>query len=156
MKGTNPFWDYSLRLYAEPGVEETCLKLQQGFGVNVNMLLFCCWLDAQQVPFSKSLLQRAERGIGAWEQQVAKPLRSIRQWVKFEQGERQTAFYRQLKNMELDAERIEQDTLLTFCPDISGSRAKAGAGNLDGYLRGFQGLNRDRLKPILLASAKIQ
>ena len=42
-----PFWDYSLALYGRPGVEACCLRLQDRLGVDVNLLLLCCWLAAR-------------------------------------------------------------------------------------------------------------
>ena len=30
-------------LYAQPGVADACLKLQDEFGLDVNLVLFCIW-----------------------------------------------------------------------------------------------------------------
>ena len=37
-KQASPFWRFSLRIY--PAVADTCLELQDRFGVDVNVLLF--------------------------------------------------------------------------------------------------------------------
>ena len=37
-------WDFAVRLYAEPGVGEACLALQDRFGVDVPLLLWAAWL----------------------------------------------------------------------------------------------------------------
>ena len=37
------FWDFSLEIYAKPGVAQACLALQDECGADVNLLLFCCW-----------------------------------------------------------------------------------------------------------------
>ena len=37
----NPFWNYSLALYARAEVAKTCLALQDRLGLDVNLLLFC-------------------------------------------------------------------------------------------------------------------
>ena len=38
------FWAFSLEFYARPGVAEACLALQDRHGLDVNILLLCCWL----------------------------------------------------------------------------------------------------------------
>ena len=40
----NAFWKFSLAVYAAPGVPEECLAVQERYGVDVNVLLFCAWL----------------------------------------------------------------------------------------------------------------
>ncbi|MFB3151067.1 MAG: TIGR02444 family protein, partial [Alphaproteobacteria bacterium] len=40
----NPCWDFALVVYRRDGVAEACLALQESQGVDVNVLLFCCWL----------------------------------------------------------------------------------------------------------------
>ena len=39
----NPFWDFSLKLYASPAVQTACLDLQDDCGVDVNVLLYMLW-----------------------------------------------------------------------------------------------------------------
>src|SRR5258708_13954699 len=40
----SPFWRFSLRFYRRPGVADACIALQDGCGVDVNILLFLLWL----------------------------------------------------------------------------------------------------------------
>ena len=42
----HPFWDFSLALYRKPGVAAACLRLQDGPGLDVNLLLYACWTAA--------------------------------------------------------------------------------------------------------------
>jgi uncharacterized protein (TIGR02444 family) len=37
----NAFWDFSLKVYAAAGVADECILLQDRFGIDVNLLLFC-------------------------------------------------------------------------------------------------------------------
>ena len=37
------FWRFSTRIYRLDRVADSCLALQDRFGVDVNMMLFCCW-----------------------------------------------------------------------------------------------------------------
>lgn len=44
----NEFWQFSLAVYAAPGVEAECLALQEALGIDVNLLLFFVWLGASR------------------------------------------------------------------------------------------------------------
>ena len=46
-----PFWRFSLNFYRQPGVSDACIALQDGCGIDVNLLLFLFWLasDGQMV-----------------------------------------------------------------------------------------------------------
>src|SRR5262249_40267230 len=37
------FWNFSLKVYGRPGVAAACIALQDGLGLDVNLLLYCCW-----------------------------------------------------------------------------------------------------------------
>ncbi len=39
-------WDFSVRTYRGEWVSAACLALQDERGVDVNMLLYCCWHGA--------------------------------------------------------------------------------------------------------------
>ena len=43
---SDPFWDWALKAYAAPGVQEACLQLQDGTGQNVPLLLWAGWTAA--------------------------------------------------------------------------------------------------------------
>lgn len=78
MPHDNEFWRYSLRVYAQPGVAELALKWQNQYGANVNILLWCSWLEAQDIALTESLLSSALAGIKDWDEGLVKALRSIR------------------------------------------------------------------------------
>src|SRR5262249_35669715 len=43
----SPFWRFSLQFYRQPKVADACIALQEGAGVDVNLLLFLLWHAAQ-------------------------------------------------------------------------------------------------------------
>lgn len=43
----NPFWNFSLDHYKQEGVQAACLHLQDSFGADVNLVLYCLWLARQ-------------------------------------------------------------------------------------------------------------
>jgi hypothetical protein len=44
----NPFWDFSLALYAKEGVADACLLLQDKLGYDVNLLLLDIELECER------------------------------------------------------------------------------------------------------------
>ena len=76
------FWDFSVRTYRTPGVSDACLSLQNDYGADVNMLLYCCWIGAQIGQFDRDLFARASEFSTLWADHVVVPLRSARTWMK--------------------------------------------------------------------------
>ncbi len=76
------FWDFSVRTYRTPGVHDACLALQNDYGVDVNMLLYCCWVGAAIGPFDGELFNRAATYSVQWAENVVIPLREARTWMK--------------------------------------------------------------------------
>lgn len=117
----NPFWEFSLQLYRQPGVEKACIRFQDAFGGNVNLLLFCLWLGLQEVKVSREILGEIETLVIYWDKEVVGPIRNIRGALKG--VGKQT--YIKAKRLELTAERVLQDTLYRWyveqAPTKSGS-----------------------------------
>jgi uncharacterized protein (TIGR02444 family) len=44
----NDFWRFSLRIYRAPGVADECIAVQERYGIDVNLMLFCAWLAAER------------------------------------------------------------------------------------------------------------
>ena len=42
----SPFWLFSRSIYGTPGVQRECLELQDSFGIDINLLLFCAFVGA--------------------------------------------------------------------------------------------------------------
>ena len=45
---TTPFWRFSLKFYGQSGVSDACIALQDGCGIDVNLLLFLFWLASER------------------------------------------------------------------------------------------------------------
>ena len=99
-------WNYALALYAQPGVEAACLRVQDEGG-DVCLLLCGAWLQARQVaasePRAVALLALAQ----PWQRDVIAPLRRLRlQWRTPAEDDPQLAALRaRVKGLELEAER---------------------------------------------------
>jgi uncharacterized protein (TIGR02444 family) len=108
----NEFWQFSLVVYGEPGVEAECLALQETLGIDVNLLLFCAWLGAaRRNALADADLERVKSIVQAWHEQAVRPLRGVRQRLKTLPGSDVAAFRTRVKALELEAEQLEPCSL---------------------------------------------
>lgn len=109
----HPFWDYSLSLYRQPGVADACLYLQDRYGLDVNLLLFCLWFGASgRGPLQDDEIEDCVRRTGDWRARVIEPLRAIRRACREEPlGVPEfllQVFRPSMQDIELAAEHVEQ------------------------------------------------
>ena len=79
----HPLWRFSLRVYAAPGVEEACLRLQDRYGANVNLVLFCCWFGyAGYGEIGSARLHAVLAPATKWHDKAVAPLRALRRVIK--------------------------------------------------------------------------
>jgi uncharacterized protein (TIGR02444 family) len=99
-------WEFALAVYARPGVEGACLRLQEA-GADVCLVLTALWLDRRSCALDAQGLVRLQRAAEHWQDTVVRPLRQLRQAWKTPAGadESLAALREQLKGLELAAER---------------------------------------------------
>ena len=108
----NPFWKFSLAVYAAPGVAGECLAVQESHGVDVNVLLFCAWLAAaRKVALTPADIEAIGAVVGAWHERAVKPLRGVRRYMKDVPGGDVAVLRTRVKGAEIEAEQIEQAML---------------------------------------------
>lgn len=126
----NPFWRFSLQLYAAPGVAAECLALQDKLGLDVNVLLFAVWLGATRgVRLDQSDLHRIDQIVALWSSEVVRPMRAVRQKLKLmpEIADPQVlALRRQIADAELNSEQIEQALLYRLAETFARAPATHG------------------------------
>ncbi len=136
----HPFWTYSLRLYGQAGVTDACLALQDEYGLDVNIVLFCIWSGlAGPGELTKNELTLAAESAGQWQREVVERIRWVRRTLKQDplgaKPELANAFRPQVQALEIQAEHVEQLTLAALVPEQRGSRNRnAAEANLRGYL----------------------
>lgn len=93
-------------MYARPGIEAACLRLQAQ-GADVCLMLCGAWLEQRGVIPTAERLQALRQIAGPWQTQVIEPLRQLRvQWRTNAQQDKPLAALRErIKSMELEAER---------------------------------------------------
>jgi uncharacterized protein (TIGR02444 family) len=156
MTGDSSFWRFSLRIYAAAGVADECLVLQEQYGIDVNVLLFCTWLGVERrIAMSADEIESCERGVADWQARTVKPLRAARQAMKglaAAEGLRT-----QVKALELEAERLEQEMLFALADEHWPDHGDAAAtdalrSNLDRFLH-MHGAPGSQAVPHLVAAA---
>jgi uncharacterized protein (TIGR02444 family) len=134
----NPFWTYSLATYARDGATASCLNLQDRYGLDVNLLLLCCWLGSMGIALDRGNTRRAIRLAAEWSGPVIAPLRAVRRHLKPLAADSEIAAFReQVAALELSAEQIQQARLHAAFEGLSGSGddpVRAAVGNLRLYL----------------------
>ena len=123
----SPFWRFSLRFYRQPGVADACIALQDGCGVDVNVLLFFLWLAAAKRLVGDADVQAISGKAGGWRDDVVVPLRTLRRKLKDGSAlvERGTAevFRTRIKAIELESERLEQEALFGLASGLAAPAA---------------------------------
>jgi uncharacterized protein (TIGR02444 family) len=112
-------WAFALQLYAEPGVREACLHLQDQGGVDVMLLLVAVFAASRKhMRLSAEDVSAMDDACRPWRAQVVAPLRALRRTLASgpapapsQASERLRA---QIKAAELDAERLENDLLAAW------------------------------------------
>jgi uncharacterized protein (TIGR02444 family) len=107
------FWRFSLMIYAQPGIAEALIGLQDRAGHNVNLILFGLWLglsesarlDAADLPRARAAIDPIDRG-------VVVPLRSLRRTLKADPDPDMRALRRRILALEIAAERRVQARLV--------------------------------------------
>lgn len=114
MAGTetyNPLWNYSLVSYKRTGVETVCLALQDEFNLNINFLLYCCWLSTNGIRMNNTELLQQVKELRYWDQEVLMPIRQARRaLVKLRIAETES-LTEKVMACELDAERLFQNEI---------------------------------------------
>jgi uncharacterized protein (TIGR02444 family) len=162
----NPFWDYSLALYRQAAVEAACLELQRRHGLDVNLVLLCCWQASRGGALDAASLRRAQEAVASWQTEVVRPLRALRQRLKVSLaqpepgsiGELWPALAGALRvralALELDGERLAQLALARALADLP-ARAPSGVALAGTNLRHywpFDGRDRHALESLLAAA----
>jgi len=147
---------YSVALYRQSGTEKSCLRLQDGYGLAVNLVLFCYWFGTHHGIVGTELWQRINTISRQWQDQVVRPLREARRSLgkpDFRLNPDQAAqpgrdpsgqqLREQVKQAELAAELAQQRLMQQACAMVADSAtvtdpgvALANArGNIDSLLQ---------------------
>lgn len=71
-------WESVLESYSKPAVEQLSLAWQNRYGANVTLMLWCVWLQREQICLSKDVLQDVVGTVKEVEDATLWPLRKAR------------------------------------------------------------------------------
>lgn len=116
-------WDWVLEAYAQPGVPEAALRLQDEFGQNTSFLLWAVYAEAKD----PGLLAKAAAAAKAWDATALTGLREVRRALKPPlppfHDEARLALREEVKGLELAAERLLMETLERLSDGRGGAHA---------------------------------
>jgi uncharacterized protein (TIGR02444 family) len=159
-QSNNPFWRFSLAVYAADGVAGECLDLQARHGIDVNLLLFVAWLGAsRRRTMSPSDIEDARTRVRRWHDETVRPLRSVRVALKSMDEPGAQDLRAEVKALELEAERIEQVALHALAterwPDTGADDPRLAArANVTNFLRSH-GISEPGAEPPRLIEAAL-
>jgi uncharacterized protein (TIGR02444 family) len=111
----HPFWNFSLEVYSGEAVARSCIELQDRHGLDVNVLLFCCWIGASgRGRLQADELKRLSVKVGSWQRDIVMPLRAARRRLAAGENlpiapeEAASALRRRIADAEIEAEHVEQ------------------------------------------------
>lgn len=114
-------WDWSVRAYARPSVQDICLSLQDDDGQSVCLLLWAGWRG----PVDPDALEAAVDTARTWHRTAIDPIRTVRRTLKKPVPDmddaRRLALREEIKRAELSAERGLLDEMESIAGPPPGS-----------------------------------
>jgi uncharacterized protein (TIGR02444 family) len=109
-------WDFALKLYAQPGIADACLRLQAECSVDVMMLLTATFAAIRRgVVLTPSDIAEMDAACRPWREQIVLSLRALRTTLKTgpppAPSERTEKLRSRIKAAELSAERLQNEVL---------------------------------------------
>ncbi len=121
-------WRFAEEVYARPGVEAACLKLQARYGLSISLLFGAIWSGLRGYgQLGVTSAEEAVRRGQEWDREVIDPLRALRRHLKLhpprDMADETYELRKQLIGVELRAELMEQALFLRDLPaDLPASR----------------------------------
>jgi uncharacterized protein (TIGR02444 family) len=138
----SPFWEFSIKFYAVPGVAEACIALQDHAQVDINILFYLLWNATQGRAFNAADITEIEHRIGPWREMAVIPIRNIRRALKAPPPamapEAAEGLRTRVKAVELEAERLQQEALYGLAESSrlgrpTPSKAEAARDSVSSY-----------------------
>lgn len=133
-------WAFALKLYAEPGMREACLHLQDHGDVDVMLLLVAVFAAARKhMRLSSEDVKAMDDASRPWRVQVVHPLRALRRTLVSgpppAPSEATEKLRSQIKAAELDAERFENDLLADWLQSKAPGEVKLARAEIGDVIR---------------------
>ncbi|XOV80149.1 MAG: TIGR02444 family protein [Aestuariibacter sp.] len=129
---TTLFWQFAVAVYETDSMQEICLHFQDSYGLNVNLLLLCVWLDAHHCAINNDDFVTLQDAIT----ETDRELHLLRE--KRKGFDRKSDAYRCILANELEVEAQQQCQLLLTLTSVSIKRVTQGTrpdATLHAYLK---------------------
>lgn len=155
-QAADAFWEWSLAVYARPGVKEALLRLQDRYHYNVNLILWSVWAaragwemsPEQEIELSEAVEPLSRYGV--------ERLREVRRYLSCPKSGFDSVLIAELRQdllaAELKGEKLVQDRLAHLTVEIGGARNafSPARANETAWIH-FQNIAPCLEKPVLLA-----
>lgn len=114
-------WAFALEIYAQPGVADACLTLQNEARVDVMILLMALFAALKHhMVLSSDEIGKLNETCRPWREQIVRPLRAIRSGLKTDPAPAPSSttepFRSSVKAVELAAEKLQNQLLSASLP----------------------------------------
>lgn len=130
-------WHYAATVYQRPGLKSALLDLQDRHGIDVVMLLTCAFLAERGCRLESAAIAELIQAGEPVREGFVSPLRALRR--RCAEFAPSTVLYSELKNVELQAERMQIDALAgCFGPWLGGGAATSvEAASVEAAIRAY-------------------
>lgn len=111
-------WAYSERVYAQPDVKRVLLELQDVYQLNIDIALWCCWLQDNSIFLAKETLDDVLVAIDSVNQAVLRQLREARHYLR-NSGSFSRVQERVISKQVLSAELMIEKVLIYRLQDLT-------------------------------------
>lgn len=121
--------DFAFRVYAKPELKNMCLRLQDDYHSNINILLWCSWLEYNSMPLSAQWLDDVLISVDTLSQLTVSRLREVRHAIDGMAGFTRVQaklINKHILNAELAAEKIFLQRLQDLTSRFSEADIAAG------------------------------
>lgn len=139
-------WHFALAIYAQPGVPQALIGLQDRLGLDVDVALYCAWCASTGRVLDEDDIRRTVRRTRAWQRGTVARLRALRRSLKLKlasiadpaEARAVAAFRKAVQKLEIAAERVELGMLARSAgpagaPRTGAALRRAARANLDLY-----------------------
>ncbi len=109
----HPFWDFSLRIYGADGVAAACLELQEAHQLDINVVLYCCWIgESGRGARDAGETAAMTAAVAEWHADIVRGVRAVRQRLKGGLApaplDLSEPLRRRIAKIEVELEHVEQ------------------------------------------------
>jgi uncharacterized protein (TIGR02444 family) len=138
---STPIWDFVLNYYGRKGVSDALIGLQDGHGIDVNMLLFLMWMAAHGKCVAADDVKFVSTTSHAWQHAVVVPIRAVRRLLKetapLVPAEAAAAFRKKVQAIELEGEQLQLNAMAALAerlkPEQAASPEEAARRNVNTF-----------------------